>query len=38
MEVIAWKAHYSVIMCCAYIDGLIVTASKDNSVIIFKYI
>lgn len=37
MEVIAWKAHYSVIMCCEFIDDLIVTASKDNCVIIFKY-
>ncbi|CAD8052080.1 unnamed protein product [Paramecium sonneborni] len=37
MDVIAWKAHYSVIMCCEFIDDLIVTASKDNCVIIFKY-
>lgn len=37
MEVIAWKAHYSVIMCCEFIDDLIITASKDNCVIIFKY-
>jgi len=36
-EVVAWKAHYSVIMCCEYVDGLIVTASKDNCVSIFKY-
>lgn len=37
MEVIAWKAHYSVIMCCEYVDGLIVTGSKDNCVSIFKH-
>ncbi|KAM3134410.1 hypothetical protein pb186bvf_013523 [Paramecium bursaria] len=37
MEVILWKAHFSIIFCCAFSNNYIITGSKDNSVCIFKY-